>query len=92
MTKRFVLARARAWNQTPWMRKGDLRLPGSRLLLRDLELVRFDGNQTDDLRSWFFPLSDSWVLEPGDADKLMHLTGAGGDLSWVIIPPAGYRM
>jgi hypothetical protein len=65
------------------------RTPATRALLRGAAKRSFDGNRTDDLRHWMF--ADSDFLSDDTIEALMDLT-AEGNLSWVCVPPEGYRV
>lgn len=54
--------------------------------------LTFDGNHSDRITNWLFPVPDKWDGMTEDAlDDLMRAT-VSGNLHWCVFTPAGYRL
>ena len=70
---------------------GDPRLPAS-FYLRELVEDQFDGNHGDFTTDWLYAKNpSSTAVRDDDLIVLMRQT-VDGNLSWLLIPPKGFRV
>lgn len=61
-------------------------------LLCDVNPLGFDGNYSDGVTNWLFPLPGTDRLEEDTFDQLMAMTLEDTNLSWVLFPPGPFRL
>ena len=66
--------------------------PASYRLLRRIDQKAFDGNLTDAITNWLFPLEGTIGLADDTFDILMETTVDDSALGWVLFPPERFRL
>lgn len=61
-------------------------------LLAEADPFGFDGNNSDRVTNWLFPLPGTDRLEEDTFDQLMAMTLEDTNLSWVLFPPGPFRL